>query len=170
MSPAMFAEVSDAPVAFEAIHALPGFCRLVQRSPTLDGSLPLRAAQHCSPVFEGNAAGFQICLEQPIALARKRIRLSVDMTPPAFEQTPQHVRGEIDGLVAAGLFERGGHWHRLLARDALPVRGTRIHLWSGFLVRPAPGVALRVGPAFNRRSRVRVLEHAIADRSGFTPL
>jgi hypothetical protein len=166
----MTADDPSGPAAFEVIAALPGFCRLEKRSPTLGGSLPLRAAQHCSPVFEGNAAGFQICLEQPIALARRGRRLAADLTPPAFQQTQQEVRGAIERLVAAGLLARGGHWHRLLARDAIPFRGARAFLWTGFLVRPAPGVCLRVGPAFNRRSRVRVVEHAIADRSGFTPL
>jgi hypothetical protein len=166
----MTADEPRGPAAFEVIAALPGFCRLEKRSPTLDGGLPLRAAQHCSPVFEGNAAGFQIYLEQPIALARRGRGLAADLTPPAFQQTQQDVRDAVERLVAAGVLARGGHWHRLLARDAFPFRGTRAFLWTGFLVRPAPGVCLRVGPAFNRRSRIRVVEHAIADRSGFTPL
>lgn len=156
--------------AFEVIEALPGFCTLVKRSPTLDGQLPLRAAQHCSPVFEGNEAGFQICLRQPMTLRRDRHGFRVDMTPPALEQTQTEVRGAIERLVARGLLARGGYWHRLLAEDAMPVRGRRILLWSGFLVKPEPGVALHVGPAFNRRSRIAVVEHAIADTSGFTPL
>ena len=156
--------------AFEAIQALPGFCALTKRSPTLDGQLPLRAAQHCSPVFEGNEAGFQIVLAQPMKLRRNSRGFRVDMTPPALEQTQRLVRGAIRRLVEDGLLERDGFWHRLLADDALPFRGTRILLWSGYLVKPAPGVALRVGPAFNRRSRIAVVEHAIADASGFTPL
>jgi hypothetical protein len=158
------------PIAFEAVHALPGFCRLVKRSSTLDGTLPLRAAQHCSPVFEANGAGFQVALEQPMTLQRSRGRLRVDMTPATFKQTQEEARGCVERLVRDGLLERNGYWHRLYREDALPIRGARIQLWSGFLVRPAPGVALRVGSAFNRRSRISVLEHAIVDRSGFTPL
>ena len=61
-------------IAFEAICALPGFCRLTKRSATLDGSLPLRAAQHCSPVLEGNAAGFQVVLDNPMTLRRTLAR------------------------------------------------------------------------------------------------
>jgi hypothetical protein len=160
----------ELPVAFEAIQALPGFCQLLKRSPTLDGSLPLRAAQHCSPVFEGNEAGFQISLEQPMNLRRGRAGLQIDMTPPAFKQTQEDVGACIDELVKRGLLQKNGHWHRLLRTDALPIRGTRLHFWSGFLVKPAEGVALRVGRAFNRRSRITVVEHAIVDRSGFTPL
>ncbi len=157
--------------AFECIDALPGFCRLEKRSPTLDGNLPLRAAQHCAPVFEGNAAGFQVSLQQPMTLRRLRGgALQVNLTLPAFEQTQRLVHDAIERLVRDGLLRRGGPWHRLLATDALPVRGPRLFLWSGFLVRPAHGVCLRVGPAFNRRSRVQVVEHAIAERDGFTPL
>jgi hypothetical protein len=167
--PSATTDPGDAP-AFEAIQALPGFCSLIKRSPTLDGQLPLRAAQHCSPVFEGNEAGFQIVLAQPMALRRSRQGLKVDMTPPAFEQTQQQVRGAIDRLVEGGWLQRGGYWHRLLAEDALPIQRNRILLWTGFLVKPAPGVALRVGRAFNRNSRISVVEHAIVDRSGFTPL
>ena len=156
--------------AFEVLQALPGFCQLIKRSPTLDGQLPLRAAQHCSPVFEGNEAGYQLCLEQPMTLARDRRGFHIDMTPPALEQTQRRITGVIDRLVDRGLMARDGYWHRLLAGDALPTRGQRILLWSGFLLKPAPGVALRVGPAFNRRSRISVIEHAIVDPTAFTPL
>jgi hypothetical protein len=164
------AEPAETAPAFEVIHAFPGLCTLVKRSPTLDGQLPLRAAQHCSPVFEGNAAGFQICLTQPMSLRRSRGGVAIDMTAPALGQIRRSVRGAVRRLVSAGLMEQDGFWHRLLAEDAMPSRGHRIFLWSGFLVRPAVGVALRVGEAFNRRSRISVAEHAIADSSGFTPL
>jgi hypothetical protein len=160
--------------SFEVVQALPGLCRLGKRSATLDGQLPLRAAQHCSPVFEGNEAGFQISLEKPMKLSRKGggpgHSFRVDMTEDALALTQGAVRDAIERLLAAGLLERNGDWHRLLADDAMPMRGNRILLWSGFLVRPAPEVALRVGGAFNRRSRIAVIEHAIADPGGFTPL
>jgi hypothetical protein len=160
----------EVPVAFEAIHVLPGFCTLVKRSPTLDGTLALRAAQHCSPVFEGNEAGFQVSLSQPMTLSRDGAGLHIDMTSPAFKQTQEEAPDCIERLVKQGLLERNGHWHRLLAADAVPSRGARIFLWSGFLVRPVPGVCLRVGAAFNRRSRISIVEHAIADSDRFTPL
>jgi hypothetical protein len=156
--------------SFEAVQVLAGFCTLVKRSPTLDGQLPLRAAQHCSPVFEGNEAGLQICLAQPMTLRRTQRGMHVDMTPPALDQTQRQTREAIRALVAKGLLQRDGYWHRLLAEDGLPARGNRMFLWSGYLVKPAPGVALRISGAFNRRSRISVVEHAIADRSGFTPL
>ena len=58
---------SDA--AFEIVTLLPGFTALHRRSGELDGNLPVRAARYCGPVFEGNAAGFQITLAQPMTLA-----------------------------------------------------------------------------------------------------
>ena len=169
MPPAESAAVSDN-WCLEAMCALPGFCTLVKRSPTLDGQLPLRAAQHCSPVFEGNEAGFQICLAQPMTLRRSRRGLHIDMTPPALVQTQQQTREAMRQLVGKGLIGRDGYWHRLLGQDGLPARGNRIFLWTGWLVRPAPGVALRISAAFNRRSRISVIEHAIADTTTFTPL
>lgn len=157
-------------IAFEALHALPGFCVLGKRSPTLDGSLPLRAAQHCAPVFEGNAAGFQISLVEPLTLRRTRRGVHVSMTPSGFDATQEEAPRRIEQLARSGVLRRGGYWHRLLAREALPVRGSRLHLWTGYLVRPLPGVCLRVGRAFNRRSRIAVVDHAIADATAFTPL
>ena len=157
-------------VAFDAIHALPGFCQLVKRSATLGGNLPLRAARHCGPVTEGNRAGFQINLVQPMTLRRGEDGVEVDLTPTAFELTQEEVRSCLQRLVVEGILEAEGYWHQLLKRDALPLRGARMHIWTGYLVRPQPGVALRVGRAYNRRSRISVIDHAICDSTDFTPL
>ena len=161
---------TDTEPAFEAICALPGFCRIEKRSPTLDGSLPLRAAQHCSPVFEGNSAGFQIRLEQPLTLHRGRRGVEFNLTPPAYEVTQGKVKAAVEKLVTQGLLRSGGYWHRLLGEDAIPAHGSRVWLWSGFLVKPRSGVWLRISRAFNRASRIRVVEHLIADDSAYTPL
>jgi hypothetical protein len=80
------------------------------------------------------------------------------------------VKACVQRLVRNGLLIRDGYWHRLLQYDALPLRGSRLYVWTGFLVRPTSRTVLRVGPAFNRRSRLSVVEHAIADSNGFTPL
>ena len=61
---------ASANAAFEIVTLLPGFTTLQKRSGELDGNLPVRAARYCGPVFEGNAAGFQITLAQPMTLAR----------------------------------------------------------------------------------------------------
>lgn len=42
----------------DLISVLNGFFVIEKRSETLNGSVPLRAAQGCKPLLEGNAAGF----------------------------------------------------------------------------------------------------------------
>jgi hypothetical protein len=74
-------EPASAP-AFDAVEALSAFCRLVRRSRSLDGSLPMRALQHCPPVVHGSAAGFQVVLDQPITLHRGCTGVVVTLTRP----------------------------------------------------------------------------------------
>jgi hypothetical protein len=157
------------PLALEAICALPGFCRLAKRSATLDGSLPLRAAQHCSPVLEGNAAGFQIVLENPMTLRRTSRGAEVEVTPQTRDLL-KHIPEALERCIGAGVLVRGGYWDRVLRWGAFPVAGQRLLLWSGFLVRPHRGVWLRVSRAFNRGGVLPVIEHLVADASGFAPL
>lgn len=37
----------------------------------MDGAVPLRAAQACMPLLEGNALGFQVVLNRPLRLRQK---------------------------------------------------------------------------------------------------
>src|SRR5690606_26444154 len=72
------------PVAFDVVDALGGAASLVRRSPTLDGSVPLRVAQACLPFLEGNAFGHQIVLRDPLdaerTLGRWALRASDEAT------------------------------------------------------------------------------------------
>jgi len=72
--------------------------------------------------------------------------------------------------VREGLLERGGHWHRLFSGDALPVRGQRALVWTGMMVRPRAELWLLVGGAFNRRSRIAIVDHLVTDPDRFVPL
>ena len=47
---------------FEVGDVLDGLFRLEKRSPTLRGSVPLRVAQACVPLLQGNAFGLQVVL------------------------------------------------------------------------------------------------------------
>jgi hypothetical protein len=157
--------------AFELVTLLSGFTHIHKRSGELDGNLPVRAARYCGPVFEGNAAGFQIQLDQPMTVRRKRGgTVSWDLTPPALELVTEHVNEALDAGIRAGLLPRGGFWHRLLAGDALPVRGDRALIWTGHLIRPRAGLWALVGGAFNRRSRVPVVDHVVTDPEHYVPL
>jgi len=160
--------------AFELVTVLQGFTHLAKRSGELDGNLPVRAARYCGPVFEGSAAGFQIQVAQPMTVrrGRKRERAAAmwDLTPPALEQVTARVNDALEAAVREGLLARDGYWHRLLKGDALPVRGNRAFIWTGHLIRPRTGLWLLVGGAFNRRSRVPVVEHVVTDPEAYVPL
>jgi hypothetical protein len=158
-------------VAFEIVTLLEGFSFLTKRSGELDGNLPVRAARYCGPVFEGNTAGFQITLAQPMTVARtRRGNIECVMTDPALVQVTQQVDEALEKGIQAGLLARDGFWHRLFRGNALPNRGRRLLVWTGHLVRPQPGIWGLVGGAFNRRSRVAVIEHLVTDPSSFVPL
>jgi hypothetical protein len=157
--------------AFEIVTLLPGVTSLRKRSGELDGNLPVRAARYCGPVFEGSAAGFQITLAQPMTLARtRRGNTECVMTDPTLKQVSEEVDGALERAVRHGLMARGDYWHRLFRGNALPTRGQRLLFWSGHMVRPRPGIWLLIGGAFNRRSRVSVIDHLVTDPTRFVPL
>src|SRR5437868_1778952 len=74
-------------------------------------------------------------------------------------------RGEREGLI-----DPRSPWWRLFRRDPLPVRGNRALVWTGLVVRPRAGLWLVVGGAFNRRSRISVVDHVVSDPERFVPL
>jgi hypothetical protein len=157
--------------AFDVVTLLPGFTTLQKRSGELDGNLPVRAARYCGPVFEGSAAGFQITLAQPMTLARaRRADTECVMTDPTLKQVTQDVDEALERAVKHGLMARGDHWYRTFRGNALPRRGHRLLIWTGHMVRPRAGIWLLVGGAFNRRSRVSVVDHLVTDPGVFIPL
>jgi hypothetical protein len=157
--------------AFEIVTLLPGFATLRKRSGELDGNLPVRAARYCGPVFEGSEAGFQITLAQPMTVARDRKgRVGCDMTPPTLQQVTEQVDEALEKGIKAGLIARNGYWHRLFTGDAMPIRGQRLIVWTGHMIRPRAGIWVLVGGAFNRRSRVTVVDHLASDPDRFVPL
>jgi hypothetical protein len=167
--------VSGGATAFEVLDAL-GLARLDRRSPDLDGAVPLRVAQACSPLLEGNAFGFQIVLTRPIEVQRKLGRLVVGIAEPHREALAAAHRAAIPRLLAQGFLRRGGAWHEALAKGFVettrPLRGpSRVRLWTGLFVRPDPGVWLRVSSSANRRNRlIEVTERWIPDEGALVPV
>jgi hypothetical protein len=160
--------MSDA--AFEVVTLVPGLSELKKRTGELDGNLPVRAARYCGPVFEGSAAGFQITLAQPMNLARSRGNVHCIMTEPTLKQVTEEVDDALERGVKAKLLTRGGYWHRLFRGNALPVRGNRVLFWTGHLIRPRREIWVLVGGAYNRRSRVSVIDHVASDPEHYVPL
>jgi hypothetical protein len=156
--------------AFDVVTLLPGICQLTKRSGDLEGALPARAARYCGPVFEGSAAGYQIRLVERISFTRKaRGEIEFGLSAP-FADLSQQAGPALERAIAEGLLERKSHWHRMFRDDVVAVRGQRLLLWTGHFVRPRASTWLLVGGAFNRRSRIAVIDHLVTDPHRFVPL
>lgn len=150
--------------ALEVIDLL-GLCTVVRRSGTLDGQVPMRAAQGCLPLLEGNALGLQVVLTRPLALARS-------------SQQPGHADVELQRALRVAqpwLAEQGfdGGWHREVLRNVVTAekQSGALLLWTGLLVRAAPGVVAWCTNAKNRRSpAVDVEEMLIPPGDRLVPL
>jgi hypothetical protein len=167
-------EAKTVATVFEVVDAL-GLAQLVKRSGDLGGSVPLRVAQGCAPLFEGNAFGFQISLRQPITLRRSSLGVDVEIAAPYGQALAAGHRAVLPRLVAQGLIRPDGLLPTAFANDFVKVEadGTgyvRVRLWTGLLVRADKGVWLRVSATANRRNRfIDVEEQFIAD-SALVPL
>jgi hypothetical protein len=161
--------------AFEVLDAL-GLAQLVKRSGDLGGSVPVRVAQGCAPLFEGNAFGFQVTLRQPITLRRSARGVAVEVAAPYGEALAAGHRAVLPRLVAQGLLSPDGLLPTAFADDFVRVEAedpghVRVRLWTGLLVRADKGVWLRVSATANRRNRfIDVEEQFIADDGAFVPL
>lgn len=155
---------------FELIDALGGFFVVEKRSATLDGSIPLRAAQGCKPFLAGNEAGFQLRLAEPAVIHIVEGELELHVRERAASRIGAEYEQRVERLVSAGLLCRDGYWHRVL-RDGF-AWGTRdrVCLWSGLLVRAAPNTRVLLTGAFNRRVRATIQDCVIADEHGFVPV
>ncbi|MFD9464591.1 hypothetical protein [Streptomyces sp. NPDC060027] len=151
------------------MDALDGFFIAEKRSQTLDGSIPVRASQGCKPFLEGNGAGVQLRLAPTMILEASRpprLRTSRDVK----ERISALHAAALPRLIAAGVLEQDGYWHRLLKQGFMWTADGEIHIWTGLLARAAPGSCILLGPAFNRRCRIHVGESVIADDTKFVPL
>ena len=160
---------------FEVLDAL-GLSQLVKRSGDLGGSVPLRVAQGCAPLFEGNAFGFQITLRQSITLRRSALGVAAEIAAPYGESLAAAHRAVLPRLVAQGLIPPDSLLPTAFADDFVRVDGegpghVRVRLWTGLLLRTDAGVWLRVSATANRRNRsIEVEEQFIPDGSAFVPL
>lgn len=138
---------------------------LVARAGTLDGSVPLRAAQACVPLLEGNAYGLQVRLARPLVIERPLGR------PPrvADERATIDAKAQTPRLRALGYV--GEAWARAFARAPVHARGGVLHVFTGLLVRPPDGAWLRVASSANRRSLAYDVDEVfVPDGVGFVPL
>lgn len=151
--------------SFELYDALGEFFLLQSRSPTLDGSIPLRAAQHCIPYTEGCSAGLQLTppwLELKIKKNRK-FEISTPNPPDVdtYEETLHWLRhNEILSDYWCDILENGLVWDQ----------GDQAYIWTGYVIRPAENTWILNGGAFNRRAQVKTIDLVYADSKNFQPL
>jgi hypothetical protein len=154
----------ESPVAFDVVDVL-GAVSLVRRSPTLGGSVPLRVAQACVPLLEGNTWGAQIALGDRIELHARlgRWRIAAPRASGrSIDELDRLVRASVPLLCGDGTL-RDGTWRVRLERGFL-VAGRTISLFTGLFARPRPGVRLRLSSTANRRSWSYTIGEAILDQ------
>lgn len=154
--------------SFEIVDVLGGFASLARRSPTLDGSVRVRAAQACTPLLEGNALGAQIVLRDAIRVRRRALG-GLDVRVP--DDLAARARALAPFLRARGLVAPGSGWDARLGEGLVARARSGITLFTGLFARPSPGVRLRVAGTKNRRSFAYDVREAILDDAdGLTPI
>lgn len=144
--------------------------RLEERDGTLDGAVPLRVAQACVPLLEGNALGQAIVF-------RKRLVVKSTLGKRSFERTAEHDaidtvhRALLPILVARGLLAKEGAWHRRLARGWWWSERGVFRVWTGLLARAPSGTWLRIaGPGNHPPHGVVVRPSYVGDDGRWVPL
>lgn len=161
------ADVADE-IAFTALDVLGGFARLTKRSPTFDGAVPLRVAQGCVPLLQGNAYGFQVTLTREVRVRRGFAGLKIQAD---LESVERERFANVPRLYALGLLDRNDPRAPSVQSVVSVGKNSRIRLFTGLLLKPEPGVLLRVTSAANRRNTsIEVDEEWIPAAAGFVPL
>jgi hypothetical protein len=161
---------ASAGCCFEVLTAVESLFTLGKRSETLDGSIPLRAAQGCKPLLEGNAAGFHLRFGLSAVIRKDRHRARLIFTDGDDAKATKLYRSGIKRLAERRLLAKDGFWSRTLRKGVSWQHKNVLYIWTGHLVRPVPGVWILVSGAFNRRCFVQVREYVIPDSDVFVPL
>lgn len=179
-------------VEIEVIDALGRLATLTPRSPTLDGALPLRAVQGCTPLLEGTSFGLQVQLVHAVKVERTIMGATLRWMRPhetaaGWGLDPEDLRSETPSRswekhcasVLVALRARGilsPRWCERLSSGPIffsrnGFRMSTLSLWTGLLVRPPAGLALALHRGANRRPLgVTARTTVITDSSGWTPL
>jgi hypothetical protein len=154
----------------EVLDVLDGLFRVTTRSPTLDGSVPLRVARACLPLLEGNAYGLQLTLSRPLLVRRRLGRWRATWVDGAGGVERAHA-GAWPRVPEEGYLPRGSGWVRALAGPLVRPSPRGLRIFTGLLVRPEPGVWLRLTSAANRRNTLfETTEQLIPDDGEWVPL
>jgi hypothetical protein len=138
--------VSEPAIACDVVDALE-LVTLERRSPVLDGSIPLRAAQGCKPFLDGNSAGLHVRFRIPAVILKEG---ALQLTDEDHDRIASIYPTRLDALVRRGLLTENGYWDGRLRNGLVWHEGRSMFVWTGLLVRPAAGVRMMVTRAYNR--------------------
>jgi hypothetical protein len=157
-------------VIAEVLDVLGGLVRITTRTPTLDGSVPLRVARACVPLLEGNAYGLQLTLARPLLVRRRLGRWRGTWVDGGGGVERAHA-GAWPRLPEEGYLPRTSGWVRALKGPLVRPAPGGLRLFTGLLVRAEPGVWLRLTSAANRRNTLfEIGEQVLPDDGGWVPL
>lgn len=162
-------ESTSSSICLEVVRVLE-IMQILKRTPTLDGTIPLRAAQGCKPFLDGNSAGIHLRFSESAMIDTTAAGATLRMTDEEFERATLHYQDRVEQLAALGHIVRGGYWHRELLKGFAVTEANNLRLWTGLLVRPLPGVAILVSQSHNRACPVKIREYVIPPNSVFIPL
>ena len=151
--------------SFELYDALGEFFLLQSRSATLDGSIPLRAAQHCIPYTEGCSAGLQLIPPFFELKIKKNRKFEISTPNPPDSQFYEET---LFGLKHNRILSE--YWWSILENGPVWDRGDQVYIWTGYVIRPAENTWILNGGAFNRRAQVKTIDLIYADSQNFQPL
>lgn len=154
----------------EILDTLDGLFKVTRRSPTLDGSVPLRVARACVPLLEGNAYGLQLTLTRALRVRGRLGRWHAEWAPGGDDVERRHA-GAGPRLPEEGYLARDSGWVRALQGPVVRSVPGGLRIFTGLLVRPEPDVWLRLTATANRRNTLfEVGEQVIADDGVWVPV
>lgn len=155
-------------MTFEVLAPLTPLAKLARRDPTLDGSVPLRVAQACVPLLEGNAFGHQIRFETPL-VARTRLGRASLVRTPELDRVDALQRASARYLIEQGALR--GPWAAFLRKQWYATERGRLRIWTGLCVRAGKNAWLRVSGTKNRGPHGLGADEAyVIDHDAFVPL
>jgi len=150
---------------FELYDALGEFFLLQSRSATLDGSIPLRAAQHCIPYTEGCSAGLQLVPPFFELKIKKNRKFEISTPNPP---DPQFYEETLHWLKYNQILS--DYWWSILENGPVWDQGDKAYIWTGYVIRPVENTWILNGGAYNRRAQVKTIDLVYADSQNFQPL
>ncbi len=151
----------------EALAPFEPLATLARRTPTLEGAVPVRVAQACVPLLEGNAFGFQVRFTKPL-LARTRLGRPMLISTPELEHVDRMHRASARYLIEHGVIR--GPWTKFFSGGWYASTGGRLRIWTGLCVRPGPRTWLRISGTKNRGVHGLDVDETFVTRDELVPL